>query len=279
MLDTFVINKCVLRTLSINIGKFEKLRSPANKQLDGLYIKIENGKVVNVVADSLYMHKASASLSNICNDDSMLETSGEVIIPFESLRRYFKLADLNIISSNGDWVFINRVVWESWCRLSKMPAYISGHYVDYNKATNKSFQKTGLSLFRWLIDTINTHSIAFDSYYFYKYKPTQEVYLFGVVKEDDRLKITRISYVGKYAGNVVKTIKMKYCFLNPSHLVGFSGKDVEVEICDDAFNFRMDYIPKEYTDSNVVSIFKNYTKDDKKTIKRMCKNLLDGKGA
>ena len=274
MLDTIVINKCVLRTLSLNINISETLRSPANRQIDGLYIKIENGKVVNVATDSLYMHKASASLSNICNDESMLEISGNVIIPFESLRRYFKLADLNI-SSNGDWVFINRVVWESWCRLSNMPAYISGHYVDYNKATNKSFQKTGLSLFKWLIDTINTHSIAFDSYYFYKYKPTQEVYLFGVVKDDDRLKITRISYVGK----VAKTLKLKDCFLNPSHLVGFSGKDVEVEICDNAFNFRMDYIPKEYTDSSVVSIFKNYTKDDKKTIKKMCKNFLDGKGA
>lgn len=277
MLDTLVINKCVLRTLSLNINIPETLRSPENRQIDGLYIKIENGEVVNVATDSLYMHKASASLSNICNDESMLEISGKVIIPFESLRLYFRLADLNI-TSNGDWVFLNRVVWESWCRLSKMPTYICADYnADYNKATNKSFQKTGLSLYRWLIDTINTHSVAFDSFYFYKYKPTQEVYLFGVVKEDDRLRITRISYVGKYAGKVTKKIKLKGCFLNPSHLVGFSGKDVEVEICDDSFNFRMDFIPKEYTDSNVVSIFKNYTKDDKKTIKRMCKELLEGK--
>ena len=271
MLDTFVINKCVVRTLSLNISAEELCR--ANNQIDGLYIKVENKEVVNVATDSYYVHKASATLPN--SIELIQDMSGEVIIPFESLRLYFKLADANL-KADGDWVVINRVVWESWCRLNKMPAYISGSYVDYNKVTNRSFEETGLKLFRWLIDTINTHSMAFDSFYFYKQKKTQEVYLFGVVKKgDDRFRITRISYVGK----APKRIKLKRCFLMPSHLVGFSGKDVEVEICDDAFSFRMDYIPNEYTDSNVVSIFKNYTKDDKKTIKRMCKNLLDGKGA
>lgn len=269
MLDTFVINKCVVRTLSLNISAAELGR--AHKQIDGLYIKVENGEVVNVATDSYYIHKASVSLSSIC-DSNVVETSGEVIIPFESLRRYFKLANL---TSDIDWVFINRVAWESWCRLSKMPAYISGKYVDYNKATNRSFKKTGLSLYRRLIDTINTHSIAFDSYYFYKYKPTQEVYLFGVVEEDDRIKVIRLSYVGK----VAKKIKLKGCFLNPSHLVGFSGKDVEVQIYDNSFNFQMDYVPSEYTHSSVVSIFKYYSQDYKKTIKRMCKELLEGKEA
>ena len=270
MLDTFVINKCVIRTLSLNISA-EELGS-ANNQIYGLYIKIENKEVVNVATDSYYVHKASATLPNSIELTSCM--SGKVIIPFESLRLYFKLADPNL-KADGDWVFIDRVVWESWCRLNRMPAYISGSYVDYNKATNISFKETGLKLFRWLIDTINTHSRVFDSFYFYKQKKTQEVYLFGVIKEGDGFKITRIAYVGK----VAKTIKLKDCFLNPSHLVGFSGKDVEVEIYDDSFNFKMEYLPNEYTHSSVVSIFKNYTKDDKKTIKRMCKELLEGKGA
>lgn len=269
MLDTFVINKCVVRTLSLNISAEELVR--ANNQIDGLYIKVEDKEVVNVATDSYYVHKASSTLPN--SIELIQDMSGEVIIPFESLRLYFKLADANL-KADGDWVFINRVVWESWCRLNQMPTYITGSYVDYNKVTNRSFKKTGLSLFRWLIDTINTHSMAFDSFYFYKQKKTQEVYLFGVVKEDDRFRITRISYVGK----VPERIKLKNCFLMPSHLVGFSGKDVEVEICDNFFNFKMEYIHSENTFSSVASIFKSYTKDDKKTIKRMCKELLEGMG-
>lgn len=267
MLDTLVINKCVVRTLSLNISAAKLGR--AYKQIDGLYIKVENGEVVNVATDSYYIHKASVSLSRIC-DKSLLEISGEVIIPFESLRLYFKLADLNL-STDGDWVFIDRVAWESWCRFSGMPAYISGEYVDYNKPNRLDFQKTGLSLYKWLIDTINKHSIAFDSYYFYKHKPTKEVYLFGVVKGDDRFKITRLSYVGK----VAREVKLKGCFLNTSHLVGFSGKDVEVEICYMAFNFLMKDTDND-THSNVLSAFKSYSKEDKKTIKKMCKDLIGG---
>lgn len=268
MLDTLVINKGVVRTLSLNISNLEKLRNSENKQIDGLYIKIENDEVLNVATDSFYMHKTSARLSSVCNDNSIIGVSGEVIIPFESLRRYFKLADL---TSDSDWVFINKVAWEHWCRLSKMPAYISGHYVDYHKPDRLDFQKTGLKLYRWIIDTINTHSIAFDSYYFYKYKKTKEVFLFGVVKGDYRFKITRLSYVGR----LTEKIKIKDCFLMTGHLVGFSGKDAEVEICDRAFNFQMKDTNND-THSNVFSIFKIYSKDDKKTIKRMCKDLIGG---